>query len=326
MVSHISRGAIGPTVARPRQSSVFRATERGVHLFACNILNTYPAEWSLHGRRCLVTGATAGIGKHGAIALAHLGAEVVIVGRNSRRTATTVDEIRRIVRGAEVSGLVADLSSQSSVRDLARHVRERFSRIHVLVNNAGVFTRRRQQTVDGLELQFAVNHLAPFLLTHLLLDHLAASAPARVVNVASQVERTGVIDFEDLQGARSYDGQRAYRQAKLANILFTGELARRVARRGIVPISVHPGVYTTRLLDDLMGWSRLMTRFGNRGLPSPDAAGPVLARAAAAPELAERPGVHLHEQEIREPSSKARDVATAERLWTESERLTGIDP
>jgi retinol dehydrogenase 14 len=287
--------------------------------------SSLPADWRMDGKTVMVTGATSGIGRAGALALARLGANLVVVGRNSRRVRSVVDEIKAIAPSVQARGMTADLASLADVRQLAAQIKADVPRLDVLLNNAGVFTRRRSETRDGFETQFGVNHLAPFLLTNLLVDHLAASAPSRVVVVASQVEKGGTIDFDDLQGAKSYDGTRAYRQSKLANILFVDELSRRVAGRGITTVSLHPGVYTTRLLDGFMGWSSLMTRVVDRGVPAPESAGDVLARAAAWPTLEGREAVYLHEHAIAEPSPRARDPELARRLWTESARLIGLE-
>lgn len=281
--------------------------------------------WRLDGRVCVVTGATSGIGRHAVLELARLGADVVMVGRTATRLARVEREVRSAAPRGRVRGLRADLASQAEIRRLAARILAEVPRVHVLLNDAAIVTRTRQLTVDGLEQQLAVNHLAPFLLTNLLLDRLAASAPSRVVTVASQMEREGVIDFEDLQGSRAYDPRRAYVQSKLANILFTRELARRVRGRGITPISVHPGVFTTRLLDDLLGWSPIVTRLRGRGLPGPEQGASALVRAVASPELENSGGVHLHEHAIAEPSARASDPDLARRLWEESARLTGID-
>jgi NAD(P)-dependent dehydrogenase (short-subunit alcohol dehydrogenase family) len=279
----------------------------------------------LDGKVCVITGATAGIGKAGALALAGLGAELVLVGRSPRRLARVAREVAGIANQSSVRTFVADLSSLESVRSLAGALLTQEPRIDVLINNAGVFTRERRESVDGFETQFAVNHLAPFLLTNLLIERLASSAPSRVVNVASQVEKSGSIDFADLQGTREYDGLRAYRQSKLANMLFTRELGRRVAGLGVATIALHPGVYTTRLLDDYNGWSRLVTVLRGRGLPEPDLAGSVIANAAGSPDLAEANAVYVHEHAIQTPSPQAQDDVLARRLWDVSTRLVGLD-
>ncbi len=279
---------------------------------------------ALQGRVCLITGATAGIGRATAARLATLGAEVILVGRSRGRLAGTIAEITRLAPAARVASIAADLSSQADVRRLAAEVLVQWPALHLLTSNAAVVTRRREETVDGIERQFAVNHLAPFLLTNLLLDRLIQSAPARIVIVASQVERGGTIDFTDLQGRAGYDHYRAYRQSKLANILFANELARRVAGTDVSVVSLHPGVYTTRLLDSLMGWSSILTKLRGRGLPGPETAADVLEYAALAPELAQTGGVYLHERSISTPSEQACDEALAGALWSVSAQLTGL--
>src|SRR5512138_2567631 len=180
----------------------------------------------MNGKICLVTGGTNGIGKVTAQALAGMGATVVIVGRDAARTAALVEEIRRLSGKPNVDSLLADLSSQQDVRRLANEFKSKYARLHVLLNNAGAIFLQRQLSVDGIEMTFALNHLAYFLLTNLLLDTLKASAPARIINVSSDAHTSGRIDFDDLQGERSY-GFGAYGNSKLANILFTIELARR---------------------------------------------------------------------------------------------------
>ena len=289
-------------------------------------IDALPSTWRMDGRTCLLTGATAGIGRHAAFALATLGADLILVGRSPSRVRRVEREVRQAAPRVRVRGLVADLSSQAEVRRLAAIVLAECTYLHVLVNCAAIVTPRRRETVDGIEMQFAVNHLAPFLLTNLLLPRLLESEPARVVTVASQVERAGTIDFEDLDGRHAYDYWRAYRQSKLANILFTRELAERVGACGITPVSLHPGVYTTGLLHDLLGWSRIVTRLrGRGGSPDPELSATILARAAADPTLQGSPGVHLHEHEIAEPSAQAQDRELAHRLWTVSEKLTMLN-
>jgi len=196
------------------------------------------------GRAVLVTGATGGIGKATALGLAAVGAHLAITGRDSGRTEDAAREIRA-VGGGQVDVFVADLSSQSEVRRLAEEVLESLSRLDVLVNNVGGYWNTRHVTTDGLERTFALNHLAPFLLTNLLLDRLKKSAQARVVMVSSNAQAQGRIDFDDLQGERSYSGARAYNQSKLANVLFTYELARRLQATSVTANAVHPGVVST---------------------------------------------------------------------------------
>src|SRR4051812_7141414 len=180
------------------------------------------------GKTCLVTGATAGIGEITARELARRGARVLIVGRSPTRCASTLERIRAETGATAVESLIADLSSQADVRRLADEVRERCPRLDVLVNNAGGMFLTRRESVDWIELTLALNHLSYFLLANLLLPLITASAPARIVNVASDAHKGATIDFEDLQGQRRYGGWRAYQQSKLANILFTYELARRL--------------------------------------------------------------------------------------------------
>ena len=203
------------------------------------------------GRTVLVTGgsggigkATAGIGKATAIGLAALGAHLAITGRDRGRTEDAACEIRE-AGGGQVDVFVADLSSQSEVRRLAEEVLQRLSRIDVLVNNVGGYWNTRHVTADGLERTFALNHFAPFLLTNLLLDRLQQSTPAGVITVSSGAQATGRIDFDDLQGSRSYSGARAYNQSKLAGVLFTYELARRLSTTSVTANALHPGVVST---------------------------------------------------------------------------------
>ena len=190
---------------------------------------------------CLITGATSGIGKATAMGLANMGASVVMVGRDRGRGEAALAEIKEKSANASVDLLLADLSSQEEVRRLADEFKEAYPRLDVLINNAGVFRSERITTADGLEMTFAVNHLAYFLLTNLLLDVLKASAPSRIVNVSSGDHRNGTIDFDDLQGEKGYKGAKAYSQSKLANVLFTYELARRLEGTGVSANCLHPG-------------------------------------------------------------------------------------
>ena len=198
----------------------------------------------MSGRTVLVTGASAGIGRATALSLAALGAHVAITGRDRVRTQDVADEIRA-AGGGQVDVFVADLSAQSEVRRLAGEVLQRLPRIDVLVNNVGGCWNTRHVTADGLERTFALNHLAPFLLTNLLLGRLKQSTPARVVTVSSNAQAAGRIDFEDLQAERSYSLARAYSQSKLANVMFSYELARRLQGTSVTANALHPGLART---------------------------------------------------------------------------------
>jgi retinol dehydrogenase 14 len=275
------------------------------------------------GRVCVVTGANRGIGRASAQALVELGANVLLVCRRQRDG----EEASRAMasRGAEPPEVVAaDLSSQASIREAAARIRERHPELHVLVNNAGVFTHRRELTVDGLERQFAVNHLAYFFLTNLLLDRLKAGAPSRIVSVSSGAHAGAALDFDDLQGERSYDGNLAYSRSKLANILFTYELARRLQGTGVTANCLHPGVIATKLLADYMGvpmaGGALARTFGAK----PEKGAETIVYLASSPEVEGVSGRYYVNKKPVASSRESYDEAAARRLWEASERLTGL--
>lgn len=204
-----------------------------------------PTASTMQDKVCLVTGATSGIGLVTSRELARQGARVVLVGRNPAKLDATVRQIQAQTGSRFVESLRCDLSSLHEVRELSGQVRERYPRLDVLVNNAGGMRLQRELTADGLEMTFAVNHLAYFLLTHLLLDMLKASAPARVVNVSSEAHRRATLDLDNLQGERGYAGWRQYCRSKLLNLLFTYELARQVEGSGVTVNALHPGWVAT---------------------------------------------------------------------------------
>ena len=279
----------------------------------------------MSGRVCLVTGATSGIGRETALGLAERGATVIVAGRDQGRGHEVVAEIERRTGRRDASALVADLSSQAAVRRLAAEFRARHGRLHVLVNNAAVITPRRSTTVDGLETQLAVNHLAPFLLTNLLRGLLAGSGPARVVTVASQVESRGAIDFEDLgRERRPYERLDAYCQSKLANVLFTYELARRLHGTGVTANCLHPGVIATNLLAAFEGRLAALRFFTLRGRPGPREGAATSLFVATAPTLERVTGRYFRDCAEAQTSSKSRDAALAAQLWDASARLTGL--
>ena len=279
----------------------------------------------MRGSTVLVTGGTGGIGRATATGLAGLGARVAIVGRDRGRAEAAAASIRDEVAGAEVDALVADLSAQSEVRRLADEVLATYPRLDVLVNNVGGFWSKRHVTVDGLEHTFALNHLAPFLLTQLLAERLVASAPARVVTLSSDAQRLGRIDFDDLQGERKWSGQRAYNQSKLANILFTHELARRLRGTGVTANAVHPGVVRSGFGAEEPGRiQRVITPFMGL-LKSPEQGARTPIQLASSPEVEGITGRYFANGKPRRSSKRSYDDADARRLWDVSAELVGVD-
>ena len=274
-------------------------------------------------RTVLVTGSTGGIGRATAVGLAAMGAHVLITGRDAGRTEATARNIR--AAGGRADAFVADLASQSQVRRLADEVLRRSGRIDVLVNNVGGYWNTRHVTVDGLELTFALNHLAPFLLTNLLLGRLTESAPARVVTVSSNAQAMGSIDADDLQGARSYSGARAYNQSKLANLLFTYELARRLRGSGVTANAVHPGMVRTSFgAEDPAGIQRLLMPLAPLLMKAPEQGAETSIHVASAPGLEQVTGRFFARSKPRRSSKRSYDRAAAARLWKMSAALVGL--
>jgi retinol dehydrogenase 14 len=276
------------------------------------------------GRTVLVTGATGGIGRATALGLAALGAHLAITGRDRGSTQGAAGELRA-AGGGQVEVFVADLSAQSQVRRLAEEVLQRLSRIDVLVNNVGGRWNTRHVTADGLERTFALNHLAPFLLTNLLLDRLQQSAPARVVTVSSNAHAQGRIDFDDLQGERSYSGARAYSQSKLANVLFTYELARRLPATSVTANALHPGVTRTSFgAEDPGGVQRLLVPLMRPFMKAPAQGAATSIHLASAPDLEQVTGRYFANSKPKRSSKRSYDEAAAARLWRVSADLVGL--
>ena len=276
----------------------------------------------MSGQTALVTGATGGIGLATAVALAGLGARVGVVGRDEKRTAAAVQAVLAVPGSGGADGFLADFSDPREVRALAAEVLAAYPRLDVLVNNAGGYWSDRHVSADGLEWTFAVNHLAPFLLTSLLEERLRESAPARIVTVASDAHRAGRIEFDDLQAAGGYAGMRAYAQSKLANILFTRELARRLSGSGVAAYSVHPGTVRTGFArEDAGRLFGLVLRAGALLMKSPEQGAQTSVYAASSPELVGRTGEYLAKSRVARPSARAQDDVAAARLWSVSEDL-----
>jgi NAD(P)-dependent dehydrogenase (short-subunit alcohol dehydrogenase family) len=280
---------------------------------------------TMKGKTCMVTGATSGIGEVTARELARRGARVLIAARSAERCAATVERIRAETGATEVESLVADLSSQADLRRLAQQVRERCARLDVLVNNAGGMYLTRRESVDGIELTLALNHLSYFLLTNLLLPTITASAPGRIVNVASEAHQGGSIDFDDLQSERRYSGWRAYQQSKLANVLFTYELARVLDGTGVTVNTLHPGFVRTHFFRKWEGWIGWLVRSSAALVAlTPEQGARTSIYLASSPDVANVTGQYFVKEKPARSSSRSHDQSTAQRLWRVSEELTGM--
>ena len=279
----------------------------------------------MRGKLCVLTGGTSGIGRETAVALAGLGARLALVCRDHRRGAEVGSEIAARTGSRDVALHLADLSSQREIRRIAAELLEAYPAIHVLVNNAGVVNLRRELTADGIEAVFATNHLAYFLLTLLLLDRLRSSAPARIINVASDAHRWGRLDFDDLQNARRYRAMGVYGQSKLANILFTYELARRLRGSGVTVNCLHPGAVATRLGHNNGTVARLLATGLRPFFRTPAQGAETSIWLASAPEVETVSGEYFVRCQPKRSSAASYDEAAARRLWEASLQLTGLD-
>jgi NAD(P)-dependent dehydrogenase (short-subunit alcohol dehydrogenase family) len=278
----------------------------------------------MSGKVCLVTGGNSGIGKETAVGLARLHATVAIVSRDRTKGEVAVSEIRRKSENENVNLLVTDLSSMNSVRRLALAFLEKYSKLNVLINNAGIYLPRRVVTVDGYETVFATNHLGHFLLTNLLLDRLKASAPSRIINVTSDAHKGAEIDFEDLMGEKKFSQFKAYGQSKLANVLFTYELARRLVGTGVTVNCLHPGAVRTGFGKDAGGMMAIIVRLVGPFMMSPEKASKALVYMASSSDLEGVTGKHFAKGKEEESSRESYDEVAAGRLWLASEELTKL--
>jgi NAD(P)-dependent dehydrogenase (short-subunit alcohol dehydrogenase family) len=279
----------------------------------------------MDGKVCLITGATSGIGKATAMGLANMRASVVMVGRDRGRGEAALAEIKEGSANASVDLMLADLSSQEDIRRLADEFKEAYPRLDVLINNAGVIRSKRVTTTDGIEMTFAVNHLAYFLLTNLLLDVLKASAPSRIVNVSSGEQRNGTIDFDDLQGEKGYKTAKAYGQSKLANVLFTYELARRLEGTGVSTNCLHPGAgVRTNLGSGVSGVFGFTVRALTPLMKSPEKGAETSIYLASSPEVEGLSGRYFVKKAEARSSDVSHDKRMARRLWEASAELTNL--
>ena len=280
----------------------------------------------MNGKVVLVTGANSGIGRAIALDLAIKGAAVVIVGRNKEKTRVTASNIRLRSGSPIVECLMADLSSMAEVRQLASEFKKKYHRLDVLVNNAGAIFARRYITVDGYEMTFALNHLANFLLSNLLLDYLKASAPARIVNVSSRAHWRAQLDFNDLQTAHySYGGFKAYGRSKLANIMFTYELARRLERTGVTANALHPGGVNSGFGKNNGGAMRLAMKMVSRFQLTPEQGAETPIYLASSPEVEGVNGKYFINCSPVQSSPASYDLAAQKQLLEISAQMTGID-
>lgn len=274
----------------------------------------------MNGKICIVTGANAGIGKATAVGLAERGATVIMVCRHEGRGEVARAEIAKRSGLDDLHLLIADLASQAEIRQLAQTILDKFPRLDVLINNAAVIPLRRTVSVDGIELQLAVNHLAPFLLTNLLLDRLKASAPSRIITVSSGVHRGANINFDDLQSKRHYHHTSVYATTKLMNVLFTTELAQRLEGTGVTANSLHPGVPATKLSARYAGYDgEERASFANLM-----AAAETSLYLASSPEVETVSGGYFANSWIQASTAVAKDRALAKKLWEISAALTNL--
>ncbi len=281
---------------------------------------------AMQGRICMVTGATSGIGKATALGLARMGATLVLVARDPVRGEAARNDIATQSGNSSVDLLLADLSSQQSIRQLAERFQLHYPHLHVLINNAGLFSLRRRTTVDGLEMMFAVNYLAPFLLTNLLLDTLKASAPARIVNVASDAHEAGYIRLDRLQSEKGYRPMRAYGQSKLALVLFTYELSRRLEGSGVTVNALHPGFVATNIGQTGLGSvGRAAAKFitSRMGI-TPEEGAKTSIYLASSPDVDGVTGKYFVKSVPRRSAAISYDEALQKQLWEESARLVGL--
>ena len=282
-------------------------------------------EDTMKGKIVLITGATSGIGKETALGLAKIGATVVLVGRSREKLDRVASIIVSATGNSTIDTMVCDLTSMENVRKLASDFKHKYQRLDVLINNAGEIVSERRITVDGFEYTLALDHLSHFLLTMLLVNLIEASAPARIINVSSSAHLFGRIDFEDLMGEKKYNPMKAYSQAKLANLLFTHELATRLAGTGVTANAVHPGAVRTNFGKGMKGRWRIFLWLGSPFLIDAEEGAETSIFVASSPEVAGITGRYFVKKKEKISSKRSHDQTAAKRLWEVSSKLTGIE-
>ena len=272
----------------------------------------------------MVTGANSGIGKSASLALAEKSATVVMVARNKERGDAARSEIVRKSGNNSIDLLLADLSSLESVRQLVAEFRKKYSKLHILINNAGLFNQRRRVTADGYENTFATNYLAPFLLTNLQLDLLKASAPSRIINVSSVGHYNGHINFDDINLEKEYGGWKAYGQSKLALVLFTHELAKKLQGTGVTVNAVHPGTVATNIWSRPLGPVGFIMALPKLFMTSPDQGAETIVYLASSPDAKGLNGEYLEKLKVKKSSDESYNEEIAQRLWDVSAKLTHL--
>lgn len=279
-------------------------------------------EISMQGKVCLITGSNSGIGKVTTRELAKMGATVVMLCRNRSKGEAAQAEIVDITGNKHVDLIVADLASQAEVRHAVEEFRQKYNQLHLLINNAGGANSTRKVTLDGLEATFAINHLAPFLLTELLLDMLKASAPARIVNVSSVAHAYGTIDFEDLQCQQKYSWWKAYCQSKLAMNLFTYELASQLKGTGVSVNALHPGTIASNFSTGLSSLARWGAQLVAPLMATVEQGAQTTLYLATSPEVEGVTGKYFVNRKEKKSSNNSYHEATRLRLWQVSTDLT----
>ncbi len=278
----------------------------------------------MEGKVCVITGATSGLGLEAAERLAKLGARLVLVGRDPVRGDVALARLRAAAPASSPSIHYGDLSKLSEMKRIATAIGNAEPRVDVLMNNAGSMFASRRETADGLEMTFALNHMAYFVVTNLLLDRLQAAGPSRIVCTASASHLGQRIDFDDLQSRRRYSASRAYGRSKLANILFTRELARRLDGIGVTANCLHPGFVATRFGADNGVFARLAIRIAMLGAIGVQRGADTIVYLASSPDVAGLSGGYYRRRRLTQASVESQDLAAARRLWTESARISGM--